>query len=117
MSTDPQVVFIMQLRVSQCLTHPSLLPQTTEESIHYSLVHIARGILTIFLLEKTFSREDPSTETKAGGQDLSFFLKIHFNLGGRAKWWGELTQDSLLSKIQQRIGKTEFQRINIMPTR
>ena len=35
---------------------------------------------------------------------------------GRAKWWGELTRDSLPSKIQQRIGKTEFQRINLMPT-
>ena len=35
--------------------------------------------------------------------------------GGGAKWRGELTQDSLPSKIQQKIGRTEFQRINIMP--
>ena len=36
---------------------------------------------------------------------------------GRAKWQGELTRDSLPSKIQQKIGRTEFQRINIMPAR
>ena len=33
-----------------------------------------------------------------------------------AKWRGEVTLDSLPSKIQQRIGKTEFQRINLRPT-
>ena len=41
--------------------------------------------------------------------------QIDQDVGG-AKWWGELTGDSLPSKIQQRIGKTEFQRINLMPT-
>ena len=34
-----------------------------------------------------------------------------------AKWRGELTRDSLPSKVQQKIGRTEFQRINIMPAR
>ena len=34
---------------------------------------------------------------------------------GRAKWRGELTWDSLHSKLQQRIGKTELQPIILMP--
>ena len=44
--------------------------------------------------------------------------KLHTQgMGGGAKWQGELTWDSLPSKIQQKIGRTEFQRINIMPAR
>ena len=47
--------------------------------------------------------------------DKEFFFKKAREGRGGAKWQGELTRDSLPSKIQQRIGKTEFHRINIMP--